>query len=94
MLEVELGGNVMEAFKTSYEMILEETRKTISAECEAKDVLKGRAELLKKLLTLKYGPLSRDVEDRLAKASLGELDLWTERILTANQIQDVFGATH
>ena len=114
MLEVELGGQVMEAYKTTYDKILEETRKTVlaegraegraegeakgraegRAEGEAKGRAEGRAEILRKLLTLKFGPLSIDSEDRLRKASLAELDLWTERVLTAGQIQDIFGPTY
>lgn len=53
--------------------------------------VEGRRGLLVKLLTLKFGPPSAEVEARIAAASLEETDRWAERILTAAAIEEVFG---
>jgi hypothetical protein len=90
MLEVELGGRIMEAYMTTYERIIEEALKTVLAEGVAKGRAEGRVEVVRKLLTLKFGPLSAEIQERLQKASVLELDLWAERVLTAQQIQDIF----
>ena len=42
-------------------------------------------------LRLKFGALSPQTETRLAAATEAELDLWTERILTATSLDVVFG---
>jgi predicted transposase YdaD len=64
------------------------------AEGEAKGRAEGRAEgagrVLLKQLTLKFGPLQDSVVARLQTASLEELELWTERILSASTLEDVF----
>ena len=41
-------------------------------------------------LRLKFGLASRDVEGRVAAASLDETDRWAERILSAPTIEAVF----
>ncbi|QLF93292.1 hypothetical protein HW090_08840 [Pseudomonas sp. ABC1] len=50
----------------------------------------GRISTLRKQLTLKFGALSATLEQRLEQAAEDELELWTERILFANRIEDVF----
>ena len=54
----------------------------------------GRAEgqlaTLATLLTLKFGEAAQQFQARLAAASRAELELWTERILRAEIIEDVF----
>ena len=49
----------------------------------------GAAGVLIKQLTLKFGPLSQAHSDRIHSASLEELDVWTERVLTAAALVDV-----
>jgi hypothetical protein len=56
----------------------------------AEGEVRGRAATLAKLLTVKFGPLPAHVESRLAQASLPELELWTERVLTATTLDAVF----
>jgi flagellar biosynthesis/type III secretory pathway protein FliH len=51
---------------------------------------KGVASALRRLLTVKFGSLDDAVEARLRAASLPELERWTERILTADSVADVF----
>ncbi|MDZ7854222.1 MAG: hypothetical protein U5L98_16700 [Halomonas sp.] len=50
----------------------------------------GRVELLFKLLTLKFGELPSDIEARLARAEVDEIDRWAERVLTANSLDEIF----
>lgn len=72
---------------TAADRMTEETRKIALAEGKAE----GRAEILRKLLTLKFGALSPEAESRLGIASVAELDHWAERVLSARRIDEVFG---
>ena len=47
--------------------------------------------MLAKLLALKFGELPGAVRERLAKGSADELDLWAERVLTAESLDEVLG---
>lgn len=51
----------------------------------------GRVETLLKLLQLRFGPPSDVDVARVRAGSLDELDAWTERVLTADSIEDVLG---
>ncbi len=59
------------------------------AEGEAKGEAKARVDVLSKLLQLKFGALPDDVADRIRGASIEELDLWVERVLAAESLDDV-----
>lgn len=50
----------------------------------------GRAELLSRQLTLKFGELSAEIQQRLQQAGEAELDIWAERVLFAESIDEVF----
>jgi predicted transposase/invertase (TIGR01784 family) len=50
----------------------------------------GRAAVLARLLQLKFGPLSESTQQRLDQADEARLDVWTERILSAQSVDDVF----
>jgi hypothetical protein len=39
---------------------------------------------------LKFGPLAPAVEERVRSADAGRLLEWSERVLTAERLQDVF----
>jgi hypothetical protein len=58
---------------------------------EAKGRVEGRVEVLTKLLTLKFGELSDRDHARLAGASVAELDIWAERVLSATTLEQLFG---
>ena len=53
--------------------------------------LTGKAAIVAKQLKLKFRHLPRAVQRRLRKASSEELELWAERILTAETRAEVFG---
>jgi hypothetical protein len=63
------------------------------AEGEARGIAKGKAEgkaeMLSRLLLLKFGHLPDDAQQRLGQAAEAQLDLWTERLLTAETLADV-----
>jgi hypothetical protein len=49
----------------------------------------GERALVRKLLTLRFGKLPADAEQRLERASLAELERWAERVLTAKSLAAV-----
>jgi hypothetical protein len=52
----------------------------------------GRAALVIRLLTLRFGPPTDDVQTRIAQASITELDAIAERLLTAQTLQEALGS--
>lgn len=50
----------------------------------------GKAEVLLKLLSLKFGEPTTEVRERVQSGSLEELDRWAERVLTAARLEEVF----
>ncbi len=51
----------------------------------------GRAALILRLLTLRFGAPSADVHSRIAAATVPELDVLGERLLTARTLQEALG---
>ena len=51
----------------------------------------GRAEAMATILQGRFGPLPTWANDRLAKATLTQLDRWSQRALTATTLEQVFG---
>ena len=52
---------------------------------------KGEARVLLRLLRMKFGPLAPEVEERVSSTDADRLLEWTDRVLTAERLQDVFG---
>jgi predicted transposase/invertase (TIGR01784 family) len=52
--------------------------------------VQGKAELLQRLLTLKFGSLPADVAGRVAGATDEELASWADRVLLASTLESVF----
>jgi hypothetical protein len=50
----------------------------------------GGAEFLTRQLELKFGGLGAAVRDRIAKADVDRLLTWSDRVLTAQHVEDVF----
>jgi len=59
------------------------------ADGEAKGKAEGKAEALRKLLTLKFGPLPEATASRLATATQTDVDRWLELVLTADTLPAV-----
>jgi hypothetical protein len=51
----------------------------------------GRAAVIARLLTVRFGPLSAEAESRLERASIPELDAMAERLLVAHTLQEALG---
>jgi hypothetical protein len=51
----------------------------------------GRAELVTRQLSIRFGDLSQDVQDKLTAASIAELDAVGERLLTAVTLPEALG---
>ncbi|HMN46789.1 MAG TPA: DUF4351 domain-containing protein [Povalibacter sp.] len=48
----------------------------------------GRVDLITRLLSKRFGPLTDDVRNRISGASIDELDAIGERLLTAQTLQE------
>jgi hypothetical protein len=75
VLESALDPQALEAVMTGAERLREEGR------------AEGRAETLLQLLGQKFGPLPRDVTERVLRASAQELEAWTGRLLSATTLE-------
>jgi hypothetical protein len=58
----------------------------------ARGEARGRAALIVKLLTRRFGPLTAQVETRIAEASIAQLDEIGERLLTAQTLDEALGS--
>lgn len=54
-------------------------------------LLQGEAAVLRRQLKRRFTKLPPQVEERLAQAGREELESWAERVLDAEQLEDVFG---
>jgi len=79
----QLGPVTMEAYMTTAEMIAKEG--------EIRGRAQGKAELLLRQLTRRFGALPESASARLTAATSDELDLLAERVLTATTIEEVLG---
>lgn len=61
------------------------------AEGEMLGELRGRAALVIRMLTTKFGEVARQADDRIHHASIAELDAIGERLLTARTLQEALG---
>ena len=50
----------------------------------------GEAQVVLRQLRLKFGPLAPEIEERVRSADADRLLVWSERILAAESLQDVF----
>ncbi|MGF1546416.1 MAG: DUF4351 domain-containing protein [Thiotrichales bacterium] len=50
----------------------------------------GQAELLRRQLTRRFGPLPSATQTRLAQATLAQLETWADNILDAETLEAVF----
>jgi hypothetical protein len=53
----------------------------------------GHANLIAKLLTRRFGPLTQEVQTRIAELSLAELDAIGDRLLTAETLHEALGTS-
>jgi len=72
--------------KMSYVMSIE---RMAEERGEARGETRGEARMLTRLLTLKFGPLSPETQQRISEADADTLLTWSERVLTANTIDEI-----
>jgi hypothetical protein len=62
-----------------------------------KGLARGRAEgaaaLLERLLTKRFGPLPKTAHSKLAKASVAQVEAWSDALATAESLKQVFATT-
>jgi hypothetical protein len=90
VLQSRVGPRAREALMTTAERLIQQGRAEGEARGRAEGEARGRAELLKKLMTLKFGPLSPETEKRVSSAAIADLDRWSERMLNAQYIEEIF----
>ena len=56
--------------------------------------MEGQATLLRRLITKRFGSLTTDniIVERLQKATPEQLDIWTDRILEAKTVEELFSS--
>lgn len=57
---------------------------------EAAGKAEGKAEVVLKLLFLKFGELDAETRSRVSSGSVDDLDRWAERVLTATTLAEIF----
>jgi hypothetical protein len=82
-LALQLGPAAHEAYMTAAQRL--------TAEAEAKGRAEGKAELLLRQLGLRFGSLSEATRTRVLHAPPERLDVWAERVITAQNLEEVLG---
>ena len=57
---------------------------------EQRDLQRGEVQVLLRQMRLKFGEIPGDVRHRIEQADADTLLIWSERILTAERIEDIF----
>ncbi|MFI5720475.1 hypothetical protein [Nocardia sp. NPDC051750] len=55
--------------------------------------MKGQARTLLRLLALEFGSLPDSVVERVEAGGSADLEVWTERVLTAGSLEEFFGGS-
>jgi predicted transposase YdaD len=89
-----LGPEVEEDFMTTADMLRAEGEAKGRAEGRAEGRTEGRTEgaatLLVRQLTRRFGPIPDTVRERIGTATLEQLAAWSDRVLDAPNLDDVF----
>ena len=92
-LELELRSELIaleEHTKMSYVMSIERMAEERGVAIgEQRGEQRGEARILLRLLTLKFGGLSPEIQQRVSEADADTLLAWSERVLTASTLEDV-----
>lgn len=52
---------------------------------------RGKAHTLARLVRLKFGPFNQSIQKRIDQADVAQLDQWTDLVLVATTLEDIFG---
>lgn len=86
-----LGLNDVQLKQTRfYQEIAEEERREGRLEGKLEGKLEGETQLLIRLLGKRFDPLPPWVEQKLAQADIEQLGLWSERLLDAKTLAEIF----
>lgn len=83
----QLGPVAKEAAMTTAEQL----RAAGEIKGQAKGQIAGQAKTVLRQLAVRFGPLSDVVVERVEAGSPAELEVWTERVLTATSLEEFFG---
>jgi hypothetical protein len=86
-LAAQIGPEAVEVYMTTADMLRAEGE----AKGLAEGVGKGAARTLVRQLTRKFTTVPDELRARIDTASLEQLDIWTERVLDATTLDEVFG---
>lgn len=90
-----IAGNFVELkeIKTMLSLSFENWQENFRQECEQKGEVRGKLEgqaaTLKRQLTKRFGPLSQETQNRIANASLEQIETWSDRVLDAPSLATV-----
>ncbi|QYN35379.1 Rpn family recombination-promoting nuclease/putative transposase [Pseudonocardia sp. DSM 110487] len=89
-LAAQIGPEAEEVYMTTADILRAEGEAKGRAEGEAKGRVEHAARMLVRLLTRRFGAVPEDAHARIDAASLEQLDIWSERVLDAAALEDVF----
>lgn len=81
----------MKKFESTYDQINRESKAAGKTEGRAEGKAEARVELLLRLITRRFGMPTDTTTTRVRSASPADLDRWTDRILDAATLADLFG---
>ena len=82
--------NDLDEVTTMLEERMEQWSQKLRQEGRMEGKIEGEAAVLERLLFKRFGPLTKATEQKLKTATLTQLEIWTDRILDATRIEDVF----
>lgn len=68
-----------------------EYRSDFARQYVAQGRVEGRADLIARLLAVRFGPLNAEAESKVRSSSIAELDAMGERLLTARTLREALG---
>jgi predicted transposase/invertase (TIGR01784 family) len=89
-LAAQIGPEAEEVYMTTADMLRAEGEAKGRAEGRVEGLSEGAARTLVRLLTRRFGPVPAEARERISAASLEQLDLWSERVLDAETVDEVF----
>lgn len=90
--EARMRAEQREMAQISYELDMGVVWREGNAAGKAEGKAEGKADLVQHLLTLKFGELTPALRERVADATETELQRWSERLLSAGTLNDVFAS--
>jgi predicted transposase/invertase (TIGR01784 family) len=92
--ELPPAGNLLEmkmSLEQRFEQWKQEYQRKGLEEGRQQGLQQGEAAVLRKLLIRRFGPLPPEVQARIDAASAGQIDVWVDRVLDADSLEEVLG---